>query len=140
MVIIIRAIRGLVNEIRKILLNPSVDGQAERREIAEAAAVVQGCSGLLMGSFAMIAAINLLAFNKVFAFVAFLGVSAAAHEVMIVSRNVGRTMEGDGLIANAINRVSAAFSERAFTRAITKDTWIIGPVFGPVIELSLKDN
>lgn len=133
-----------MNEIRKVLLDPTIKGQIERQEIVIHAALIQVGSGFVMGGFAILAAVNFLAMRSfpiiaVFGLVSSLGISVAAHEVMAISRNLGETMKGEGVFGNCINRLSAAVSEGTFMQAMTKDTWIVGPLFGSAIETSLKE-
>ncbi len=135
---------AVFNDIRQVLIDPTTDGQSKRAEIFKTAAFFKGCSGLAMGVMGGVTAVAYIATRSfpliggIFAFAGAVGF-VGAHEVMITSRNVEEMTKGDGPLGNVFRRASAALSKSEFTKKITQDTWIVGPLFGSAIEAELKN-
>lgn len=137
-----RGFMAVFNEIRTTLLDPNK--QDRRQEIAQNAASIKAGSGLFMGGMGLLTIVSLAAMRSfpvlggIFALIGAVG-TVGAHEAMVVSGNTEEMTKGENPLGNVLNRASAAWSKSNFTQKVTKDTWVVGPLFGSMIEGGLKD-
>ncbi len=132
------------NNIRSVLLDPSARGQEQRMNLVRDSAFVKGCSALGMGGMgvvSLIALVGMRTFPAIGAFFLFIGVMGivVAHEVFIIAKNTESMMKGEGIMSY-IGRGFAALSKGLFTTRLLSETWVVGPLFGSAIEMSLQDR
>lgn len=125
------------NDIRKILVDPSENGQLKRAEIAKTSGIVKGLSGLAMygsGTISIISAIAMKTYPMIGGFFTLLGLvtTAGLHEVKAVAENT------EAMTTSITTQVLSALSEEQFMQNLTKDTWVVGPLFGTTIARGLK--
>jgi len=133
------------NEIRKILLDATDQGQKKREEISRAAAHTKALSGLAMGVTGMLSLISLIT-AVTHPFFGGLGLliwgiaTLAGREVFIISGNVENALSDNGWFGNIISRGINALTPKMFIDSIFKNTWIAGPFFSASIIKEMERN